>query len=736
LELLEALKYLHRRGVLHRDLKPQNILVNQAGHVKVLDFGLALHRAESVTNLFNTGVGTIAYMAPELLTDQPATPQTDLYAVGVLAYEIYTGSFPYKQSSLGVLVQQIMTAKPETSMLDDKLGVVVDKLLVKAPTERYASSQAVINDLCAATGYPVPDESESVRESYLQAAQFVGREAELNQLMDAFEVLKVEKRGKVILVGGESGIGKSRLMDEFRIRALAKGTPVFIGQSREEEHITHQLWRPVLRTLCLHLELTDFEASVLKALIPDIAAVTGRDVVDAAPLDPEATQNRLLLVIMSALRKLKQPVVFVFEDLHWTSAFPILNHLSPVMPDLPVLIVATYRRDERPQLAGEIPHQAEITLARFDETTVARLCAAMLGEAISSPEFVTAMYRETEGNVFFMVEIVREIARMSGGLASISVASIRHDLLPKGVQQIVERRLETLPSSARQVLYHAALIGHQLDVELLRHLFPDQDIESWIDQCVSASILDRVNSVWAFQHDKIRTATLAKIPETDRPAYHLRIATGLEALWDDPANVGAAVLAQHFARAGVAKKAVRYYQAAAQNALSTFANAAAVVYYREAPVLLEELVAEDGAAWHPVLADVQEALGDVLALIGSVPDSVQSYEAARSLIPCDEVVRHASLWRRQGDALMNIRAIPQAGDAHQQARVVLGEHPPADDEAAWGEEWIEQRLSKIWQFYMGMKRDEVKQVVAELEPYIEQRDGGTVRDVLRSSHVN
>jgi serine/threonine protein kinase len=163
-EMLMALAYLHRRGVIHRDLKADNVLVDSSGRVKVLDFGLALGATgKSGTNMGEGLVGTLAYMAPELFVEETATVRSDLYAVGVLIYEIFTGQFPFNQKNFRLLVDDIMNRAPDMNMFDAELSTLVARLLAKNPLARSGAAEEVIRDLCAATYQPLPPESIAIR---------------------------------------------------------------------------------------------------------------------------------------------------------------------------------------------------------------------------------------------------------------------------------------------------------------------------------------------------------------------------------------------------------------------------------------------------------------------------------------------------------------------------------------------------------------------------------------------
>ena len=184
-QVLQALDYLHRRGIIHRDLKPDNVLVAN-GQLKVLDFGLALTRGYE--NEEDRVVGTLGYMAPEVLQGRAASVASDLYAVGILAYEILAGAHPY-DTTTNRLIYQIFHEVPDVDALDisPQLGVILSRLLVKDPSTRYQDTHEVLLSIIAETEQPSSHETVEIRESYLQAAAFVGREHELDQLHQALQ---------------------------------------------------------------------------------------------------------------------------------------------------------------------------------------------------------------------------------------------------------------------------------------------------------------------------------------------------------------------------------------------------------------------------------------------------------------------------------------------------------------------------------------------------------------------
>ncbi|MEO1646451.1 MAG: serine/threonine-protein kinase, partial [Chloroflexota bacterium] len=260
-QVLQALNYLHRRGILHRDLKPENVLVTNAGQVKVMDLGLAkVEEQTSDANNEDKVVGTIRYIAPEIFETEISSVASDLYAFGIVAYEVLTGRYPFEGTSVFKIIMQIMTEPIDCSMLPLDLANWLEGLLSKDPTARPATAYDVMIGLYKATQREMPSQRKEVRESFLQASAFVGRKTELKQLSDALETL--ETTNAFFLIGGESGVGKSRLLDELRIQALVKGITVMRGQGVEGGGLPFQLWRNILSRLLLLVEIDNFQAGV------------------------------------------------------------------------------------------------------------------------------------------------------------------------------------------------------------------------------------------------------------------------------------------------------------------------------------------------------------------------------------------------------------------------------------------------------------------------------------------
>jgi tetratricopeptide (TPR) repeat protein len=580
LELLQALAYLHRRNILHRDLKPSNVMVADR-QVRVLDFGLSVVGVHTTKDMAGVTAGTLAYMAPELLAGHAARVPSDLYAMGLIAYELFAGRYPYNNSSVAALLNDILT-KPvdvEGVGIEPDLGAVLEKLLAKDPADRYQDARQVMIDLCQAVGRPLPQETVEIRESFLQAAKFVGREAELGHLQDVMRAA-FAGQGSAWLVGGESGVGKSRLLDELRTLALVEGTLVLRGQASSERSEPYELWRDALRHLVLTVELDDAQAGVLKALVPDIGDLLGRAVPDAPPLDPRAAKARLFEAIGQVYRRQPQPVMVILEDLQWSDgiSLELATSLGGTAGELPLLILGSYRDDEAPGLPAALPGLRVYKLERLTRDGVAELSVSMLGQAGGWQQLLNLLQRETEGNPFFLVEAVRALALEAGQLSQIEQMAIPDRIFAGGVQEVVQRRLDRVPSGALPLLQLAAVAGRELDLALLGALAPDVRLRTWLTTCAEIAVLDVRRGQWRFAHDKLREGVLDALSAATRPGLHRRVAEVTERLYPDAPES----IAYHYDRAGNWEKALVYLERAGDEAAAAYANQDALEHYARA----------------------------------------------------------------------------------------------------------------------------------------------------------
>lgn len=572
IQMLQALTYLHRRGVLHNDLKPANVLV-VAGQVKLLDFGLSAAAGQS-----SGGAGTWAYMAPEVMRSgagrNPSSRASDLFAVGVMAYEMVVGQRPFPT------IAAALTREPELAALpdNDDLRAVFARLLAREPQHRFANAPDVIYALCQATGRTLPPETQAIRESFLQAAQFTGRQAEMAQLQELMKAA-IQGQGAAWLIAGESGVGKSRLLHELVAAALVQGMLVLRGQSVREGGAPYALWQTAVRRLILAAPLDDLEAGLLTAVVPDLDRLLERPVA-AAALDPQTFQRQLPVTFTALFRRQRQPVLLLLEDLQWArpESLALLAELAQAAARLPLLILGAYRDDETADLPARLGGLPVLKLGRLQVGEMAQLCQAMLGAVGNNPALLAYLQKESEGNAFFLVELARALAEEAGQLDQIDRAALIPGLLTGGVRQLVQQRLARLTETDRAVLRQAAVMGREMDVPLLRVLFPTTDVGGWLNRCAETAVLDVQEDRWRFAHDKLRDGLLAELTETERRGLHRQAAQAMDAA--DAHYVTA--LAYHWRMAGEGERERPYAILAGERSLESSAFQEAANYFQRA----------------------------------------------------------------------------------------------------------------------------------------------------------
>ncbi len=645
-QLLQALIYVHRHHIIHRDLKPGNVLVAD-GAVKLLDFGLA-----ALAGHVGETSGTLLYMAPELLRGAPVTAVSDLYAVGVLAYELLAGWHPFDPTSLD-FIKNMLTQEPDFSYVDapPELVAVVRRLLAKEPDGRYPDAAAALEAWCTAVAMPLPAETAVTRDSFLQAAPFTGRQSELDQLLAALKQA-AHGKGSAILIGGESGVGKSRLLNELRTRALVAGTAVLRGSARADGSPFH-LWQELLPTLLLLAPPDEMETAVLAPLLPDITRFTPTAPRPLPPLEPDKARTRLLLTITGLLYRAaqKQPLLLLLEELHWAddASLELLQWLLRDLHKQPCLILAAYRLGERPSLPTDLPTMSHLRLPRLPAAAIAELSQAMLGPHGRQPALLTFLEQQTEGNTFFIVEVMRALAEEAGRLDHIPQAELPAHIFPQGIQDVVRRRLNRVGKQRQPLLRLAAIAGRQLDLTLLSpfiagDLLPaTNEMEEWLTACTNALILERPDGSphWQFSHDKLREALLADLAPAEKEAMHRQIGLGIETVYAAHLAPYYGDLAAHFRQAGMADKEIVYLQLAAAQAQAAYANETALAYYGRLLTLLTDSTARIEAGL---------ASGAILKLTGR-------WDEAES-----QLAMAADLSRQTADPLLQARCLQAAGN--------------------------------------------------------------------------
>ena len=442
---------------------------------------------------------------------------------------------------------------------------------------------------------------------------FVGRTPDLQRLWELYEHARAGS-SHVVLLRGEPGIGKTRLASELGLRAHADGAIVLYGRCDEEPLLPHQPYVEALRQYVATCPLAELAGQVgpgsgeLRRLVPELAQrVAGLP----EPLagDPQGERYRLFEAVCELLCEMAEtrPVVLVLDDLHWADkpSLLLLRHLARHTREASLLVIGTYRDTE---LQPDHPLSATLadlsresrtercSLTLLDKAAVATLVHSHAGHDV--PELSRLLFDETEGNPFFVVEMLRHLTESgaieAGGDADRRAAAAG---VPEGIKSVIGRRLARLGQRTVGVLRVASVSGRDFGFAVLEHasdLDEDQLVEA-LDQAVRARVIEEVTGAadrYMFSHALIRETLYGDLTATRRALLHRRVAASLEYLHAADLEPYRAQLAHHFTQAGSAgdvEKAIEYGARAGDRAVAQLAYEQAAEHYRKAVSLIESV---------------------------------------------------------------------------------------------------------------------------------------------------
>ncbi len=594
MQMLQASVYLHRRNVLHRDLKPANVLVKD-GQVKIMDFGLSMRTVDTSKEFRpdDNIAGTLSYLSPEVLQGEMPTRSADLYAIGLIVYQLFAGKYPFNTQNITMLISDIITKEPDFSGLgiDYRLVDILRKMLAKSPQDRYQRAIDVVQDLTDTLDMPPAPETAAIRDSFLKAAELVGREQEIQTLNDALRQ-SIDWQGSVWMIGGESGVGKSRLIDEVRTQALVSGVLVLRGQAVNKGKRVYEVWHDIMRDLAIYADVTDNEAYTLHEVDPSLTKLKSDQTYPK--LEPQEAQKLLFEIVAQMLKRLNQPIMIILEDLQWEGeeSLALLRYLNNmIVPTHPIFILGNYRDDERPELPQLLRNVNFLKVERLNHQAIEHLSASMLGEDVGRRKaIVDLLERETEGNVFFIVEVVRALAEDAGQLGLIGQMTLPQNVFAGGVQTVIQRRLEKVPAKSLPLLKLVAIAGRSIDYNLVKQLADkfDMDVDMWLNRGADVAILEVVDGQWRFAHDKLRERVLEDLLEDERPALHQQVAEAIERCYPNDSTTYQQLDHLWQAACNIYKEAF-YASESGQIELQTNANESAARYFRRAMERLAEI---------------------------------------------------------------------------------------------------------------------------------------------------
>ncbi len=586
--LAHSLAGLHEHGLIHKDVKPANIVVDAAGErVWLTGFGVAsrLPREQQVPGPPEAIAGTLAYMAPEQTgrMNRSIDARSDLYALGVTLYEMLTSSLPFTAADPMEWVHCHIARQPRSPRermphVPATVSTIIMKLLAKTAEERYQTAAGLARDLqrCLAQfdahgridDFPLGEHDTPNR--LLIPETLYGRAREVESLLDALGRIVNGGPPELVLVSGYSGIGKSAVVNELH-KVLVPPRGLFAAgkcdQSRRDiPYATFaQVFRGLVRPLLAKSEeelsgwrnaLRDAlgpNGQLMASLIPELELVLGKQP-PVPELPPQDSRHRFQMVFRAFLHvfaRSQHPLVLFLDDLQWIDAatLALVEDLVGRQDTRHFLLIGAYRDNEvgpsHPLVLALDALRAagtrlnEIVLSPLGLDDVCRLIAG----ALHSDEqhvlpLASLVFDKTGGNPFFTIQFLTELAAeellsfdAAGAAWNWNIARIGAKGYTDNIAQLMVVKLERLPAAAREALMELACLGNIADLATLAIVrkSSEEEIHSAFRDAAQAGLVIHLEGACRFAHDRVQEAAYALIPQASRPAVHLRIGRQLHA---------------------------------------------------------------------------------------------------------------------------------------------------------------------------------------------------------------
>jgi len=678
-QVCRALEYIHSKGLIHYDIKPSNILVTKPKdqrdknktpndepptlYVKLMDFGLAgEHRIRGGVSVR----GTVPYIAPEVLKGLAIDQRADLYSLGMLLYELLTRR-PFKltqgtKSFVSYLQEQLILIEGLASRIEsdipENLNELVMKLVAPEPTQRFVRANEVILGINRLTKANFSVETKETLESYLLSSRFVGREKEFEMLKDLYrkrmKSVAIERESSphpslspspcLIVVGGEPGIGKSRLLREFKVFVQFQRGRCLTGYGRPATNVSYQIYYNIFKELVSYIDDAGeikIPLAVLARIFPDI--VDGRfkrQLPRLSLLEPKKEKLRTYEALSEFFKfgcaRLKDTVILL-EDLHWadTSSIEFLEYLARNLSGTDILICATYRSQEEPSSLKRMLENVKdeeyfsgLELKPFDESSLSSFLDSTITRASNSPELIQYLMEQTGGNPFFVEELMRALI----GEKKINIGKrIEPQLFkklsfPKGITGILLKRLEGLDENSKSVVRYGSVLHKEFSFGLMKRLtgFNDTDLSRAFWELKRKQVLIEENHSYKFYHAKLKETIYKRLSQKEKMVLNYQVGKSLEEINRCNLEKVMEELAFYFINSKDHKKGIKYGLKAAKKRKERYANEQAIKFYKGVLGLL-------GRRDLKRRFDILENLGKLGMFTGAYDEVVKYYHQTLNL---------------------------------------------------------------------------------------------------------
>jgi DNA-binding SARP family transcriptional activator len=566
----------------------------------------------------------------------------------------------------------------------------------------------------------------------------VGREHEWSQMRNAWRALNQKKGPSILILSGEAGIGKTRLIEEMSQWVSRQG---FANASSRCYSVEGKLaYSPIITWLRSqeHLGLDDIWLTEIARLLPEITS-SKPGLPKPGLLTEEWQRTRLFESISRAILQIKQPFLLTIDDLQWCDQDTLdwLHFFLHFDRNARRLILAAFRPEE---IGKSHPLErflralradgslGEINLSPLGEGATQKLASVITGVEISQSTG-HYLFQQTEGNPLFLVEMLQTGISLGVALESFDSAKrsfvdprVDTSSLPTRVHSILKARLGQLSQGALDLACLASAIGREFSFNLLLKASGLEEISlvNYLDELWRRRIIrEQGVDAYDFSHDKLREVAYEGMSSARRKQFHRQIAKALAAIHTSDLASVSHLVAAHYEHGGLPEQAIPYYLQAAENARKIYANQEAKGFIQKGLKITEAIGSLAGEK-NGLVGKLWEALGDLLILSAEHEHALDAFHNARKWVLPSARIDQARLYRKIAETYRDQRDYLKTLEACDQAETLLGKKPHGDFDQ-WWDEWIDVQIEKVWAYYWSARWQDLEELVDRISLVVKVR---------------